>query len=143
MVGGSVTPRLALLQLTTPALWLHDQPVPLAPMYAVPAGNVSVTITLVAELGPAFETVTVYVSIPPAVTGSGKAAFVIERFATELTVVDIVDVLLVPMGSGWSGVVTLAVLTRSQPSVGALIVIVMTDDEPKARLGVVCEQVTK
>ena len=132
MVGGSVTPRLALLQLTTPALWLHDQPIPLAPMYAVPAGNVSETITLEAELGPAFDTVTVYVSIPPVVTGSGKAVFVIERFAPGATVVDIVSVLLELTGSVWSAV-TLAVLLRLQPEDGAVTVMVMTDGELTAR----------
>src|SRR3972149_4552870 len=140
MVGGSVTPRLALLQLTTPALWLHDQPVPLAPMYAVPAGNVSETITLEAELGPAFDTVTVYVSIPPAVTGSGKAVFVIERFAPGATVVDIVSVLLELTGSVWSAV-TLAVLLRLQPEDGAVTVMVMTDGELTARFA--CVHVTK
>src|SRR3990172_1798140 len=105
MVGVSVTPILALLQVTTPPICggicgefgVHVKPVPLALMNSVPSGNVSETITLEAELGPAFDTVTVHVSIPSAVTGLGKAVFVIERFATELTVVDIVSVLLVPL----------------------------------------------
>src|SRR3989304_2616599 len=131
MASAVLTPRLPLLQLTTPALWLHDQPIPLAPMYAVPAGNVSDTITLEAELGPAFDTVTVYVRIPPAVTGSGKAVFVIERLATALTVVAIVTVLLALSGSVWSAV-TLAVLLRLQPDVGALAVMVMSGAIPTA-----------
>ena len=109
-------------------------------MYAVPAGNVSETITLEAELGPAFDTETVYVSIPPAVTGSGNADFVIERFAPGATVVDIVSVLLELTGSVWSAV-TLAVLLRLQPEVGALTVIVMTEGELTARFA--CVHVTK
>ncbi len=99
MAGAAPTPRLALLHVTTPALCPQLQPVPLAPIYAVVAGSVSVTITFVAELGPALATETVYVSIPPAVTGSGKAVLVIERFAPGFTVVDIVVVLLELTGS--------------------------------------------
>lgn len=133
MAGAVVTPRLALLQLTPPVTGLHVQPVPLAPINEVPAGNVSVTTTLVAELGPALDTVTVYVSIPFAITGSGKADFVIERSATELTVVDIVIVLLALTRSVWSAV-TLAELLRLHPEDGALTVIVMTDGELATRV---------
>ena len=54
--GAGHTPKPALLHVTTPALLLQVQPVPSAPLYAVPAGNVSVTLTFVAVLGPAFDT---------------------------------------------------------------------------------------
>jgi hypothetical protein len=112
----------------------------LKPVYVTPEGNVSVTKTPVALLGPAFDTAIVYVSIPPAVTGLGKAVFIIERLAEAVTVVDIVVALLELTGSS-SVAVTLAALLRLQPEDGGLTVIIMAGAVPTDRLGVV--QVTK
>jgi hypothetical protein len=47
----------------------------------VPPGSVSVTVRLVAVLGPAFVTVRVYVNVAPAVTGSSESALAIDRSA--------------------------------------------------------------
>jgi hypothetical protein len=44
-------------------------------------GTGSVTVTPFAVFGPAFDTVKVYVNVPPAVTGSGESLLVIPRSA--------------------------------------------------------------
>ncbi len=80
-----------------------------------PAGSVSVTRTSRASLGPALVTVTVYVSVSPATTGSGASALAIPRSARPITVVSIVTVLLFGFGSPVLNV-TVAVL-RIRPSV--------------------------
>ena len=56
IVGAAPTASEALVHVTTPADSLQVHPVPDAETYAVPAGSVSVTISDVAVLGPAFET---------------------------------------------------------------------------------------
>src|SRR5262245_61416188 len=46
--------RIARVQVTTPALWLQLQPLPLAVLKVTPAGRVSVTMTFTASDGPLF-----------------------------------------------------------------------------------------
>lgn len=59
MDGAGPMARLARVQVTTPAAWLHVQPVPVAETKVTPAGSVSVTVRLLAVLGPALLTLTV------------------------------------------------------------------------------------
>lgn len=87
------------LQVTTPAASEHEPTDGVAETYEVPAGTVSLTVTAAALEGPAFATVIVYVTLLPAMTGSGESAFVIERSADGLTVVPWVDELFVLSGS--------------------------------------------
>src|SRR5438132_920647 len=51
--------RLARVQVTVPLDWLHVQPAPAALTKVTPAGRVSVTVTLVAPVGPPLVTVSV------------------------------------------------------------------------------------
>ena len=92
-----------------------------------PAGNVSVKVTPVAVLGPALLTLTVYVRLPPATTGSGLSALVIDRSAEAVTVVLAVALLFALLGSA-SLAVTLALLVIVPPDVGAVTVIVTVAD---------------
>jgi hypothetical protein len=69
------------VQLTTPEACEQFHPVPVAETNDVPAGSVSVTVAWHAVAGPALDTVTVYVSVPPGATGSGESSFVSDRFA--------------------------------------------------------------
>jgi len=89
--------RLPTAHVTDPELL--TQPA-VADTNATPAGNVSVTITPVASLGPPLWTDSVYVSEPPTVTDAG-ADFVIDRSADGVacTVVDAEAVLFAPLGS--------------------------------------------
>src|SRR5439155_1627686 len=91
-----------------------------------PAGSVSVTVTLLAVEGPALLTLSVYVSVPPARTGSGESLLVIERSAEAVTVVGSVAVLLDELGSEVDAL-TVAVLEIVPPSLGALTVIVLVE----------------
>ena len=59
----------------------HDQPVPPADTNATPAGSVSTTESELACDGPALATLSVYVSVAPAPTGSGDAPAVMPRSA--------------------------------------------------------------
>jgi hypothetical protein len=74
-----------------------------------PPGSVSVTETPVAELGPLFVTVIVYVRFCPTRIGSGESVLVTERFAEGFTVVVVVQ-LLFPVFGSVTPLVTLAVL---------------------------------
>jgi hypothetical protein len=89
------------------------------------AGNVSVTVTPVAELGPLLVTVIVYVTCSPTETGSGVSVLVIARSAEEtegLTVVDEVALLL--PGTGSLVVLdTLAVLLNVPAAVGVTTIV--------------------
>ena len=58
------------------------------------AGKVSFTVTPAAALGPALLTPSVYCSVPPTATEGGLPVFVIDRFATPVTVVSAVAELL-------------------------------------------------
>jgi hypothetical protein len=59
MTDAAPDARLALVQVTMPALSGQVQPVPLALINVTPVGRVSVTVRPVAVLGPMFVTVTV------------------------------------------------------------------------------------
>jgi hypothetical protein len=102
------------------------------------AGNVSVTVTPVAEFGPRLVTVIVYVICSPTKTGSGESVLVIARSAgvvAGLTVVVIGPAVLLPeLGSG---VVlnTLALLLRSGGlTIVGVTVMVIVALAPLARL---------
>jgi hypothetical protein len=71
-IAGAV-PRASAdrVQVTMPEAWPQVHPVPLAPTNATVPGSVSVTVSPAAGSGPLLVTVSVYVSVPPAVTGSG------------------------------------------------------------------------
>ena len=56
-------------------------------MKVTPAGNISVTVNVVASDGPLLCTEIVYVSTFPAMTGSGLSAFVMLKSAWGLTIV--------------------------------------------------------
>src|SRR5688572_11402724 len=84
--------RLPRLQVTVPppsplaggvqVPWLG-----VADVNVTPAGRLSVTTTPAAVDGPALVTVTVYVSVPFASTGSGESVFVTERSACGVTMI--------------------------------------------------------
>ena len=99
----------------------------------VPPGSVSVTLTLVAVLGPLFVTVRVYVNVAPAVTGSGESVFVIERSDEAVTVVLSLSLLLPGTGS-LTLEATVALLVIVPPALGAVTIIVMTGAAPTPRL---------
>jgi hypothetical protein len=75
--GAGPTAKLARVQVIPRQL----HPVPLAVAPVTPAGSVSVTLTLVAVLGPLFVTVRVYVRFWPTTTGSGASVLVMDKFA--------------------------------------------------------------
>src|SRR5205823_2271766 len=129
--GAAPSPSAAVVQVTTWLATPHVQPVPVAETNVVPAGRVSVTVTVAASLGPAFATSTVYVSVPPAATGSGASVTAIERSALELTVVSAVAVLLPATGSAVVAL-TLAVSVSVPPVAGAVHVIVIDGAAPTA-----------
>src|SRR5258707_17584 len=55
VIGGAApVARLAIVQVTSCPVAEHAQPVPLALTNVTPGGRVSVTLTLVAALGPRF-----------------------------------------------------------------------------------------
>jgi hypothetical protein len=95
---------------------VHDQPPGgVSETNVVTIGNVSVSETLVASLGPALLTVMVYVMLFPGVTGSGESVFVTERSAAPVpTVVVSVSLSLPLFGSGVVDVIV-AVLLRIVP----------------------------
>ena len=63
------------------ALTVQLRCVGIAETKLTPLGRSSVTTTPVAASGPALATLIVYVSAPPAATGSGESVFVSERSA--------------------------------------------------------------
>jgi hypothetical protein len=93
-----------------------------------PAGRVSVIDTPVAELGPLFVTVIVYVRFCPTITGSGESVLVIDRLAAGFTVVVVVQLLLPVFGSV-TPLVTLAVLlsvpTAAAPGVTTMVTVAL------------------
>jgi hypothetical protein len=96
-----------------------------------PGGNVSANVTPVAPLGPALLTVTVYVRVLPATTGSGLSVLVTETSAEAVTTVVALAVLFAVLGSD-SAAVTLAVLVIVPLEVGALTTIVTVANPPLA-----------
>jgi hypothetical protein len=78
--AAEATPSEGSVQVTGPAP-LQLQPAPDAETKEAPAGSVSVTVSELACEGPAFPTVSVYVSGKPAPTGSGEAPAPRERSA--------------------------------------------------------------
>jgi hypothetical protein len=96
-----------------------------------PAGNVSVKLTPVALLGPALLTLTVYVRVLAATTGSGLSALVTDRSAEAVTVVLALALLFALLGSA-SVAVTLALLVITPPDVGAVTIIVTVALDPLA-----------
>jgi len=116
----AIVPRL---HVTVPALWVQVPWVGVADTKPTPAGKVSVRVTPVAALGPALLTLTVYVRLPPATTGSGLSVLVTDRSAEAVTVVLAVALLFALLGSA-SLAVTLAVLVIVPPDVGAVTTIV-------------------
>jgi hypothetical protein len=120
----AIDPRL---HVTVPALWLQVPWVGVADTNTTPLGRVSVKLTPVAVLGPALLTLTVYVRLPAAATGSGESALVTDRSAEAVTVVLAVALLFALLGSAWVAV-TLAVLVIVPPDVGAVTTIVTVAD---------------
>jgi hypothetical protein len=79
MTGAAPVGSVATVQVTTPATLLHVQPLPEALTKDAPAGSVSVTETVFATEGPAFETASVYViGLPPNAFGA-VVLFVIDK----------------------------------------------------------------
>jgi len=85
--------RLASVQVRVPTVHVHPAG-PVSETTVVFAGSVSVKLTLVAVLGPAFVTSCVYVMLFPACTGIGTAVFVTDRSADVDTYSFIVELLL-------------------------------------------------
>jgi hypothetical protein len=56
MFGADPTASVPRVQVTTPEAWLQVHPVPVALTNAAEPGRVSVTVTELAELGPALPT---------------------------------------------------------------------------------------
>jgi hypothetical protein len=83
---------------------IHVPPGPVSEETVVFAGSVSVSVTLVAALGPEFVTTCVYVTLAVAATGTGDAAFVMLRLAEPATPTVAVALLLPEFGS--TGVVS-------------------------------------
>lgn len=83
---------------------IHVPPGPVSEETVVFAGSVSVSVTLVAALGPEFVTTCVYVTLAAAATGTGDAAFVMLRLAEPAT--PTVAVALLLPGFGSAGVVS-------------------------------------
>jgi hypothetical protein len=111
---------------------VHVPSVVLVDTHVTFAGNVSVTATPVAALGPLFVTTMVYVRSCPASTGLGEADFVIETSAEGFTVVVVVEVLLLEFGSA-TALDTHAVLL-SGPAASGVTTIVTVALAPLARV---------
>jgi hypothetical protein len=125
----AIAPRL---QVTVPALWLQVPWVAVADTNVTPLGRVSVRVTPVAPLGPALLTLTVYVSVPATITGSGLSALVTETSAEAVTVVVALALLFALLGSAWVAV-TVALLVMTPPETGAVTAIVTVALDPLAR----------
>lgn len=97
--GAEPTARLAREHDAVVPAPLQFHPVPLALANAAPVGSVCVTLTFDAVLPPPLVTSMVYVIVPPASTGSGESASVIDRSALSVTVVITLALLLVDTGS--------------------------------------------
>ena len=88
MIEGAVpAERRDRVHVAMPPATVHVQPLPLALTHVMPGGKTSRTTTDVALPGPEFVALMVYVSIPPAVTGSGESSLVIDRSMPATTVV--------------------------------------------------------
>jgi hypothetical protein len=125
--------RLPRLHVTVPAACEHDPVDGVADTNEVPDGSASVICTPAALEGPPFETVTVYVKLLPAETGSGESVFVTERSAAGTTVVPAVAVLLVASGSVVVEATT-ALFEIEPVELGAVTLIVMAGaDAPALR----------
>jgi len=88
------TARLGFVQVRVPRTQVHPAG-PVSDCAVVFAGRVSVTVTLLAALGPGLVTTCVYVMLLFACTGTGLAEFVIERSA-EFPTTTLADALLFP-----------------------------------------------
>src|SRR5439155_918343 len=88
-----------------------------------PAGKVSVSVTPVAVLGPPLATVTTYVMVCPARTGSGESVLVTARSTAALTVVLCMVVLLAGLVSA-SFAVAVAVFVIVPGAAGAVTTMV-------------------
>src|SRR5437899_462712 len=94
------------------------------------AGKVSLTDTLSALFGPLLVTVTMYVTVLPARTGSGLSVIRIERSAAGTTTVDSESVLLARSVSGaFSVAVTVArsLTTPIAATVGRTLIVTVAD----------------
>jgi hypothetical protein len=87
------------VQVPVAAVQIHVPPGPVSEETVVFAGSVSVTVTLVAVLGPEFVSTCVYVTLAAAATGTGDAAFVMLRLAEPATPTVAVALLLPGFGS--------------------------------------------
>jgi hypothetical protein len=77
-------------------------------------------------------TLTVYVSVPATITGSGLSALVTETSAEAVTVVVALALLFALLGSAWVAV-TVALLVMTPPETGAVTAIVTVALDPLAR----------
>src|SRR5712692_10588546 len=135
VIGGAGPGGRSVLrvQVTTPALCAQTQVLPLALTKLTPAGSVSVTVIVAAAVeGPPLVTCSVYVSAPPAVTGSGASLLVIDRSAEAVTVVGAVSQLFSGLGSA-VGELTQALLLMLPPSLGAVTTMVIGGAGPGGR----------
>src|SRR5712692_9881604 len=135
VIGGAGPGGRSVLrvQVTTPALCAQTQVLPLALTKVTPAGSVSVTVIVAAAVeGPPLVTCSVYVSAPPAVTGSGASLLVIDRSAEAVTVVGAVSQLFSGLGSA-VGELTQALLLMLPPSLGAVTTMVIGGAGPGGR----------
>jgi len=94
-----------------------------------PGGNVSVTVIVVATLGPEFVTETVYVSIPPAFGDIGSRVITMPRSADAPTLETTFAVLFAVTGSPVIEE-TLTVSVASPPAAGASATIVIAGAAP-------------
>lgn len=95
IVAGVPVAKLEFVHVRVPRVQVQ----PAGPVSDVPvvfAGAVSVSVTLVALLGPALLTTCVYVMVFPAMTGTGDGVFVTDRSA-ELPTVMLTVALLFPL----------------------------------------------
>ena len=117
VIGVASAPAVSvapLVQVTSPASSLHDQPDPVAVTYVVPAGTASVTTMGPSVLeGPLFVTCRVQSKVCPA-TAVPVWVLVIARSTTASTSVTSVSTLLARLGS-FVGDDTRAVFVRGAP----------------------------
>lgn len=128
--GAAPTGNVAAVHVTV-VVPVHDHPVPVADDNTTVAGSVSVTVTPEAALGPALVTSIVYVSVWPAVTGSGASVIAIARSFESVTVVVVVAELLPGTGSAVA-VDTVAVFASVVACDGAVATIAIAGAAPLA-----------
>ena len=136
-VAPDASPACVHVSVCPAAVQVH--PAPVAPTNVTPAGSVSVTVTALEALGPAFATVAEYARAAPAGTGLGEPVIPIERSALACTVVVVVAALLPALGSG-VGELTDTVLVTVPAFDGASTTIESGAEAPEARPA--CEHVT-